>query len=103
MEKQNLYIVRDIISNTTLSISIAPTDGAFMRDVLPSVLQSRRMDDIEYCQVGFYDLSTFSVEPCPLRVCPKDAYKFPETTTRKLTKDEIIALAKQLENVEENK
>lgn len=96
--EQNVYIVRDKVANTTLSISIAPTDGAFMRDVLPSVFQMRQKEDIEYIQVATFDMDTCTLKPIPSRVCPMDAYKFPETTTRKLSPEEIIELANRLQN-----
>lgn len=93
---QNIYIVRDKVSNTTLSMSIAPTDGAFMRDVLPSVLQLRKMDEIEYCQIGTYDTESFTLSVVPSRICPMDAYKFPETDTKSLSEDDILRLAQQI-------
>lgn len=94
--KQNVYIVRDKVSNTTLSISISPTDGAFMRDILPNVFSMRPKDDVEYAQIAFYDTETFSITPCPMRICSMEAYKFPETESKKLSSDEIIALADRL-------
>lgn len=96
--EQNVYIVRDKVANTTLSISIAPTDGAFMRDVLPSVFQMRPKEDIEYVQIAVYDMDSCTIKPVPSRVCPMDAYKFPETNTRKLSPEEIIELAARLQN-----
>lgn len=96
--KQNIYIVRDKVSNSTLSMSVAPTDGAFMRDVLPAVLQQRVMSDIEYIQIGEYDTDNFTLNSVPSRICPMDAYKFPESQSRKLSPDEILQLANAIKS-----
>lgn len=99
---QNIYIVRDKVANTTLSMSIAPTDGAFMRDVLPSVLQLRQLSEIEYIQIGEFDTESFTLSSVPSRICPMDAYKFPETNTKQLTEDDILKLANQITSIRES-
>ena len=96
--KHNFYLVRDVVSTSILSSGFAPTDGAFMRDSMSAILRYRPLNELEYYQVGSFDDSSLEIVPCPARKCSNDAYKFPETDTKKLSKDDILALAKTLES-----
>lgn len=95
-----VYVVLDKVSGSVLSLSMAPTDGAFMRDTISGLLRFRPLDELEYRQVAEFDLESFAITPVSQRICKNDAYKMPETDTKKLSKEDIIALANQLQAVE---
>lgn len=95
--KFNLYSIRDVVSGTYIGIGFAETDGAFMRDTLQRFLQIRPLDELEYYQVGEFNSDDGKVFAVEKRECSKDSYKFPEAPARQMTKEDVIALANELE------
>lgn len=95
---QNVYVVRDIVSTQILALGFAPTDGAFMRDTMSAILRMRPISELEFYQVGTFDDVDGSIIPVDRRKCSNDSYKFPETNSKKLTREDILALASSLQN-----
>lgn len=89
----NLYSVRDVISGQHIMIGFAPTDGAFIRDNLSSILRLRRIEELEYYKIGTYDDLEGKVISCDKVLCSFDSYKFPETQSKSLSKEDILKLA----------
>lgn len=95
--KHNVYYVRDKVSGSTLGLGYAPTDGAFMRDTMSAFLRYRLLDELEYYHIAYFDDDNHSIQSIETRICSNDAYKFPETNTKSLTKDDVISLAQELQ------
>ena len=95
--KQTVYLVRDVVSGSILATGFAPTDGAFMRDSMAAVLRYRPINELEYYAVGEFDDSSLELVSIPKRKCANDAYKFPETETKKLSKEELLKLASMIQ------
>lgn len=92
----NVYSVRDVVADRVIGIGFAETDGAFMRDGLARFFQVRRLEELEYYQVGAIDNVTSLMKPVPKRLCSMEAYKFPEVQSRELSAAEVEKLAASL-------
>lgn len=100
--KQNLYVIRDVVSDSIITIGAAPTDGAFVRDCIAPVLRYKQLSELEYYQIGVWNVESYTVESSPKRLCSMDAYKFPENNTRSLSAEEIQKLAAAIQQKESN-
>ena len=55
------------------------------------------INELEYYAVGEFDDSNLELVSIPKRKCANDAYKFPETETKKLSKEELLKLASMIQ------
>ena len=97
---QNIYKLWDKVSNSTITIGAAPTDGAYMRAVFPQWTRVHQLEDLAYYQIGTWNPDTDEIKSVPPRLCSMDAYKFPENTTRPLSAEDIKKLAEQISRQE---
>lgn len=94
----NVYGVRDVVSGSFIGVGFSETDGAFMRDGLRNFLQVRPLDELEYYKIGTFDNLEGVLTHVDKVLCSKDAYKFPEAPAKSLSKEDILALASQLQS-----
>lgn len=93
---QNLYKLWDKVSNSPIDVGAASTDGAYMRSAFPQWTRVHRLEDLAYYQIGTWNPDTDEVKSVSPRLCPMDAYKFPENTSRALSSEEIRKLAEHI-------
>lgn len=75
----NVYALYDKVAKRHLAISFAASDDDYVRQSLYPTLMDYPLRDVEYYQIGTFDLETGKITPCDRRLCSWEAYKFPKT------------------------
>lgn len=93
-----IYAVYDNKAKNFISLHLANSDESFVRSSLNSLLYDFPLNDIDYYQVGYFDLDAGLIKPITPRKCEWDIYKFPETMGSKdkfLTLEQLEEFAKK--------
>lgn len=80
--KLNVYCIFDTISDSTVVIGTASTDGAFIRQNAPylSKINENYLNDFIVYNIGEFVESTCELIPSPKKVVRWDSYNKPEIT-----------------------
>lgn len=78
--KQNIYIIYDTVSEDTVVLGIAPTDGAFIRQNKPYLekINPNFLNDYKLYCIGDFSGVSLSVAGCEKRAVDWTAYNAPE-------------------------
>lgn len=78
--KTRIYSIFDVVSDSTVLIGTAPTDGAFIRQNMPYLekINPNFLNDFKVSYIGDFIESTGKIVPCDPTEVAWDSYKHPE-------------------------
>lgn len=94
----NVYTLKDVISNQTLLLGMAPTDGAFIRDTVAQICSKYRLHEYQVYKVGTFDTDTLMLSPLSASAVSMDSYKYPETPVQPMKPEDVVKLGNFIVN-----
>lgn len=78
--KNNVYVIYDVVSDSTVVIGTSATDGAFVRQNVPylSKINDNFLNDFVIYRIGEYFDSECRLVPCEKVLVDWSSYKKPE-------------------------